>query len=134
MKNRLPVLLIHVTCKSNSMFYEGRKWGRGKERRQGDVPKYSRQLFTFHTLNLIRYVLKLVWSDCADVQVVLSFSIQCAVTTGFDKESFYIFSSKRWTPCCSFMFKTFMVVCLYIRGARMKFFVLTLNGLQDTGR
>ena len=49
-------------------------------------------------------------------------------------ESFYTFSSKRWTPCCSFMFKTFMIVCLYIRGARMKFFVLTLNGLQDTGR
>ena len=49
-------------------------------------------------------------------------------------ESFYTFSSKRWTPCCSFMFKTFMVVCLYIRGARMKIFVLTLNGLQDTGR
>ena len=48
------------------------------------------------------------------------------------QELFQIMSPKRWTPCCSFMFKTFMLVCLYICSAGNKYYLFTLNGLQDT--
>jgi hypothetical protein len=51
-----------------------------------------------------------------------------------DLESFQIMSPKRWTPCCNVMFKTFMLVCLYISSAGNNLFIFTLNGLQDTWR
>ena len=54
--------------------------------------------------------------------------------TQIQGESFQIMSPKRWTPCCNVMFKTFMLVCLYISSAGIFFFFFTLNGLQDTWR